>query len=140
MTQAWESVDVESVDVHVDSDWARGPERTSTSGCMMMMCGTVVTLLSRTQATLVLSTAEAEYFAVITGAAEALGMQSMLLNLGLSAQVFESGQTPTLRLGITRHVELRYLRLQDAKQHSTFSVSSLVSELSQGRLQCMFLC
>ena len=41
---------------------------------------------SRTQATRALSTVEAEYYAVVTGA-EALGMQSMMTDLGLSALV-----------------------------------------------------
>ena len=51
---------------------AKGPERKSTSGGVMMMNGTVVEHWSRTQATPALSTAEAEYCAVIRGAAEAL--------------------------------------------------------------------
>ena len=40
LMQAWETVVVVSVGVHVDSDWAKGPERKSTSGSMMMMNGT----------------------------------------------------------------------------------------------------
>ena len=63
-----------NVDVHVDSDWAKGPERKSRSGGN----GTVVKHWSRTQATRALSTAEAEYYAVVTGAAEGLVMQSMM--------------------------------------------------------------
>ena len=51
---------------------------------MMVMNGTVVEHWSRTQATPALSTT-AEYCAVITGAAEVLGKQSMLMDLGLSA-------------------------------------------------------
>ena len=82
MMQAWESVDVATLDVHVNSDWAKGPERKSTSGGMMMRNGTVVKHWSRTQATRAL-----EYYAVITGAAEARGVQSMLLDLGVGAQV-----------------------------------------------------
>ena len=46
--------------VHVDSEWATGPERKPTSGGMMMINGTVVNHWSRTQATRVLSTADAE--------------------------------------------------------------------------------
>ena len=54
---------------------------------MKVMNGTVVKHWSRTHATSALSTSEAEDYAVITGAAEALGQQSMLMDLGLSAQV-----------------------------------------------------
>ena len=73
--------------MHVDSDWASWPERKTTSGGMMMINGMVVKHWSRTQATRTLSTAEAEYYAVVTGAAEGLGMRSMMADMGLSAQV-----------------------------------------------------
>ena len=66
---AWQNNEEVNVDVHVDSNWASGPERKSTSGGMMMINGTVVKRWSRTQATRALSTAEAEYYAVFTGAA-----------------------------------------------------------------------
>ena len=57
--------------------------------------GTVVKHWSRNQATHALSTAVAESYAVVTGAGEALGMQSMMTDLGLNAEVFVSGRTPT---------------------------------------------
>ena len=47
----------------------------------MMINGTVVKHWSRTQATRALSTAEAEYHAVVAGAAEGLGVQSMMADL-----------------------------------------------------------
>ena len=80
MMQAWESVGV--VNVHLDSELANSPERKSTSGGMMVN-GTVVTHMSRTKATRALSTADAEHCSVITGAAEASGLQSMVSGLGL---------------------------------------------------------
>ena len=67
---AWQNNEEVNVDVHVDSYWAKGPERKSTSGGMMMINGTVVKHWSKTQATSALSTAVAEYYAVVTGAAE----------------------------------------------------------------------
>ena len=48
----------------------------------MMIYGTVVKHWSRTQTTRELSTAEAEYYAVVAGAAEGLGMQPMMAGLG----------------------------------------------------------
>ena len=44
--EAWQV----NVDVHVDSNWASGPERKLTSGGMMMINGTVVKHRSRTEA------------------------------------------------------------------------------------------
>ena len=69
---SWKNDDEVNVDVHVDSNWASGPERKSTSGGMMMISGTVVKHWSRTQSTRALSMAEADYYAVVTGAAEGL--------------------------------------------------------------------
>ena len=117
--RAW-THDEMQVDVRVDPDWANGHERKPTSGGMMMMNGTVVKYWSRAQATRALSTAKAEYYAVSTGAAEALGMQSMMTDLGLSTQVrvwtdSNAAMTITSRrgLGKTRHVELKHLWLQE---------------------------
>ena len=85
--RSWRHDDKVNVDVHVDSNWASGLERKSTSGGMMMISGTVVKHWSRTQATRALCTAEAEYYAVVTGAAEGLGMQSMMADLGVTTHV-----------------------------------------------------
>ena len=54
--RSWKHDEV-NVDVHVDSDWAKEPERKSTSGGTMIR-GTVVKHWSRTQATRALSKAE----------------------------------------------------------------------------------
>ena len=83
----WKHDDRVNVDVHVDLNWARGPERKSTNGGMMEIYGTVVKHWSRTQATRALSTAAAEYYAVVRGATEGLGMQSMMADLGVTTQV-----------------------------------------------------
>ena len=56
-----------------------------------------------------LSTAEAEYYAVVTGAAEGLGMQPMMTDLGRG---FVSGQTPTQ--------PKRLLREEDLERHQTY--------------------
>ena len=118
--RSWRHDDEVNVDAHVDSDWAKGPERKSTSGGMMMIIGTVVKHWSRTQATRALSTAEAEYYAVVTGAAQGLGIQSVMADLGVSTQVRVWTDSNAVKatasrrgLGKTRHVELKYLRLQD---------------------------
>ena len=84
-----------TVDVHVESDWAKLPERQTSGG--MMVNGTVVKH-SRTRASRALSTAETQYHAVVRRAAE-----------GFSAR--NPTQPKRLRqggLGETRHVELKY--------------------------------
>ena len=43
--RSWRHDDKVNVDVHVDSDWAKGPERKSISGGIMMINGAVETLV-----------------------------------------------------------------------------------------------
>ena len=51
-----------------------------------MINGTVVKHWLRTQASRALSTAQAEYYAVVTGVAEGLGVWSMMMDLGMCVQ------------------------------------------------------
>ena len=53
----------------------------------MMVNGTVVKHWSKTQASRALSSAEAEDHAVVRGGADGLGMQSMVIDLGLQSIV-----------------------------------------------------
>ena len=124
-----------NVNVHVDSDWAKGPERKSTSGGMMMINGTAVKHWPRTQATRALSMAEAEYYAVVTGAAEGLGTQSMMEDLGVTTQVrvwTDSNAAKAIAsrrgLGKTWHVELRYLWLQDVTKSGRVKMRRIPGE------------
>ena len=137
---AWQNNDEVNVDVHVDSDWAKGPERKSTSGGMMMINGTVAKHWSRTQATRSLSTAEAEYYAVVTGAAEGLGMQLVMADLGVTTHVrvwTDSNAAKAIAsrrgLGKTRHVELRYLWQQDVTKSGRVKMRRIPGEKKYGR-------
>ena len=71
------------IDVYSDSDWA-GCLRTrrSTSGGVMMLGNGVVKTWSNTQTTIAQSSGEAEYHAILRGAAEGLGLQSIMHDLG----------------------------------------------------------
>ena len=61
------------LDVHVDADWAGCPTtRKSTSGFNIIFLGTTVAFGSRTQATIALSSAESELYAICTGVNEKL--------------------------------------------------------------------
>ena len=112
----------------------------------MMINGTDVKQWSRTQAMRAKSTAEAEYYAVVTGAAEGLGTQSMLADLGVTTQVRvwtvsnAAKATASRRgLGKTRHVELTYLWLQEmtksgrAKMRRIPGEQNLANHLTKGK-------
>jgi hypothetical protein len=108
------------VDVFVDLDWASGAERKSTSGGMMCVDGVGIKHWSRTQKARALSSGEAEYYAMVTGGAEGLGMQSLAEDLGWKVQVrvwTDSSAAKAVAnrrgLGKLRHVELKWLWMQD---------------------------
>ena len=113
-------VEVVVVDVFVDSDWASGAERKSTSGGMMCVDGVGVKHWSRTQKAQALSSGETEYYAMVTGCAEGLGLQALAEDLGWKAEVrlwTDSSAAKAVAnrrgLGKLRHAELKWLWVQD---------------------------
>ena len=118
------------LDVHVDSDWAGGgADRKSTSGGMMMLEGAAVKHWSRTQKTRAMRSGEAEYCALVTGCAEGLGAKSVAEDMGFEVEVTmwtdsTAGKSVANRrgLGKMRHVELKYLWVQDVVKEGRLRV------------------
>ena len=110
-----------NLDVYVDSDWAGGEDRKSTSGGIALLEGVAVKHWSRTQRSRALSVGEAEYYALVTGSAEGLGIQSLAEDMGYEVRVAvtwtDSNTARSLAsrrgLGKMRHMELRYLWVQE---------------------------
>ena len=111
------------LEVYGDSDWAGSTDRKSTSGGIVCIGGAAIKHWSRTQKARALSSGEAEYYAVVTGSAEGLGAQSLATDLGLEFQCkiivkTDSSVAKSIAgrrgLGKLRHVELKYLWVQDA--------------------------
>ena len=74
---------IPDLNVFVDSDWAGCPTtRRSTTGFLITLLETTINYGSRTQATIALSSAEAELYAISTGAKEALlHIRNLLMEL-----------------------------------------------------------
>ena len=109
------------IDVYSDSDWA-GCIRTrkSTSGGVMMLGNGVVKTWSSTQTTIAQSSGEAEYYALVRAAAEGLGMQSVMHDLGWKTRVrlwVDSSAAKSIAsrigLGRVRRLEVKFLWLQE---------------------------
>ena len=109
-----------TVDVFTDSDWA-GCKSTcrSTSGGITRFGAHTLKTWSSTQATVALSSAEAELYALTKGAAQALGFITLLADLGMevTATVHTDasaaiGIARRAGLGKLRHLNVRYLWLQ----------------------------
>ena len=108
------------IDVYSDSDWA-GCIRTrkSTSGGVMVLGNGVVKTWSSMQTTIAQSSGEAEYYALVRAAAEGLGMQSVMQDLGWKMRVrlwADSSAAKSIAsrfgLGRVRHLEVQFLWLQ----------------------------
>ena len=108
------------IDVWVDSDWAGGKERRSTSGGMVAVGGVGVKHWSRTQRVRALSSGEAEYYGCVKGASMGLGARSMGLDLGIEVDIRLHTDSSAARgislrkgLGKVRHISVAYLWLQE---------------------------
>ena len=118
------------ITVHTDSDWA-GCRTTcrSTSGGAMLLGGHCVKTWSSTQATVALSSAEAELYALTKGAAQVLGLISLMEDFGVyvTATVHADasaaiGIVRRAGLGKLRHLNVRYLWLQDQVKQDGFDL------------------
>jgi hypothetical protein len=109
--------------VFSDSDWA-GCRRTrrSTTGGAVLLGSHCLKTWSSTQAPIALSSAEAEYYAMVDSATRALGLRSMLeeVGIGLSESIELWSDSSAARcfaarkgVGRMRHLETRHLWLQN---------------------------
>lgn len=114
--------------VFVDSDWAGCPTtRKSTTGFVIQFLGSTIHYGSRTQATIALSSAEAELHAINTGATEALHIRNFLqeaLNMAkINVRIHTdspSGKSMATRIGSSKkakHIELKHLFIQQLILH-----------------------
>ena len=109
--------------VKVD-DWASGWSRKSTSGGMLNSVG--VKHWSRTQKARALSSGEAEYYAMVTGCAEVLGMQSLAEDLGWKAEIWLwTDNSAAKAIGNNRGLGLKWLWVQDIVQEGQVKLKTV---------------
>ena len=77
------------ISVYVDSDWSGDAKtRRSTSGGILCYEGFILKTWAKLQPVLALSSAEAEYMAMIKGVHEALALRTMLLEMGIETSIY----------------------------------------------------
>ena len=112
MYEFWEDGEDLELKVFSDSDWAGDRDtRRSRSGGVALLAGCTVKSWSNRQATPAMSSAEAEYYAMVKASAEALGIQALAADLGLGGahslvrgqQCSESDGIPERRGASTPH-------------------------------------
>ena len=107
------------LDVHVDADWAGCPTtRKSTSGFNIIFLGTTVAFGSRTQATIALSSAESELYAICTGVNQGLHLRNFLLETNICSKLnlrihtdSTAGKSIATRQGTSKrakHIDLNF--------------------------------
>ena len=131
--QYWWQSKPTSIETCTDSDWAgcKGSRR-STSGGVMLHGHHCVKSWSATQATVALSSAEAELYALLKGATQTLGMIALAADLGadLGAKV-KTDASATLGivsrqgLGKLRHIGVQYLWIQEKTRDGSIAVSKV---------------
>ena len=114
--------EADSVDVYTDTDWAGCPKtRKSTSGGCVLLGNRTIKHWSSTQASVTLSSGEAEFNGVIRGAGQGLGYQALLRDLGVTASLrvwtdssAAIGICSRQGLGRLRHLDTHTLWIQQA--------------------------
>ena len=126
------------IHVYSDSDWAGCPRtRRSTTGGILTVDGGVVKTWSSMQTTVAQSSGEAEYYAMVRAAAEALGLQSIMKDMGWSAGIqlwvdSSAAKSMTARIGLgkIRHMEVKFLWLQEAVKNRRIEVKKIPGTLN----------
>ena len=125
------------VDAYSDTDWA-GCARTrkSTSGGCLMIGSHIIKCWSATQASVALSSGEAEFYGVVRAAAAALGHRSVMTDLGLSVRVrvwtdssAAVGTCGRQGLGKLRHIECHTLWVQQRIRQGEFELRKVRGEV-----------
>jgi hypothetical protein len=126
------------VNVYSDSDWAGCREtRKSTSGGVAVLGGCAVKSWASTQGVIAQSSGEAEYYAMTRAAAEGLGIQALLQDLGWEADVVVHVDSTAAKaiasrvgLGRVRHLEVRFLWLQQAVRRGRIVLKKVHGEVN----------
>ena len=140
-----------------DADWASSvDDRHSTSGNVMLIAGGAVSWLSKRQATVALSTAEAEYVSLTTMIQEAIWIRRLLQCIGEkdnTVTVFEDNQgaikmaqNPVMH-SRTKHIDIRYHFIRETIVDGTVTLrycptkdmraDCLTKSLSKGRFEML---
>lgn len=125
---------------YVDSDWAGDTaDRKSTTGFVFLLNDGTISWISRKQATIALSTTEAEYVAAASAAQEAIWIRKVLLDLGYEQKfpttIFEDNQgciklaNNTTSYTRVKHLDIKHHFLRDNIENGNLVLKYCPSEL-----------
>ena len=133
--------------VYVDSDWAGCREsRKSSSGGALVWSGCCLKTWSTTQNVVALSSGEAEYYAALKGAREAMGMQAVCEDIGINVKiVLHTDSSACLgicgRAGIgkIKHMDVVLLWLQGAVRSGRIGIRKIGGKINPADLMTKYL-
>ena len=130
---------VTHVTTWTDTDYAgcRKTRKSTTAG-VMMLGKHVLKGWSTTQAVVALSSGEAEYYGIVKGAAQSLGFQALLGDLGVKMKIRIKTDASAARgiayrrgLGKIKHLEISQLWLQDRIYRKEFDVIKIHGKINR---------
>lgn len=121
-----------------DADWAGDQDdRRSTTGNIFLLAGGAVSWLSKKQATVALSTAEAEYIALSQAAQEGVWLRRLLTELGMetTATVILEDNQGAIAIAKnpvdharTKHIDIRYHYIRECVQNGQIQLKYCCTE------------
>ena len=110
-----------TIHISTDADWAGDKvNRKSTSGGVIQLGSHLIKSWSSTQNVIALSSGESEFYAIVKGASQGLGVRSLLRDLGVDVHLklltdASTGRAIASRrgLGKVRHIEVSHLWIQE---------------------------
>jgi hypothetical protein len=135
------------IDCWVDTDWAGCPRtRRSTSGGGFLWGGHAIKTWSTTQAVISLSSAESEYYGLVKGACQLLGVMALLKDFGITVQgrihidsSAAKGIASRTGLGKVRHIAVHLLWVQERLRNKDFELFKCKGTDNVADLQTKFL-
>ena len=132
----------EGIEVYGDTDWSGCPRtRRSTSGGCAMIGGHCIRTWSSTQASVTLSSGEAEYYGLVKAAGAGLGHQSLMDDLGIHLPVrvwtdssAALGIASRSGLGKLRHLETHTLWVQEKVRTGAITLKKVWGEVNPADL------
>ena len=130
------------LNVWVDTDYAGCLEtRKSTSGGIIMLNEHMVKQWASTQDVLSLSSGEAEYYGIVRGGAQALGIRSLLADWGIQRRIRIKTDASVAKsiasrrgVGKVRHIEVNQLWLQEKSTKVTSKLKNFLAKLIEPML------
>ena len=129
----YQKTELGTVTAYSDADWAGDlDDRHSTSGNIFIMANAAVSWLSKKQATVSLSTSEAEYVALSTATQEAVWLKKLLTDLGAvpdkATVIMEDNQGAIAMArnpvghARTKHIDIRYHFVRECVAEGTIEL------------------